>query len=102
VLGIQGLNVKRSISLFRKVVDSAFTPKLTGGLKMGKRKYRTRPLEEILKENLKDELVFGGVHESSASYRRKVAVTSSCETAEQAVIFTNYNRSDYDDGMSAK
>lgn len=97
-LGVKGWSVKNSIALFRKLVDRAFTPKFYGGVKIGKRKYRTRPLEEVLIENFKDEPIFGGVHETSASYFRKVAVTASCETGEQAVIFTNYNRPDDDAG----
>lgn len=101
-LGVKNMPVKNCIALFRKLIDRAFTPKLYGGLKIGKRKYRTRPLEEVLIENFKDELIFGGEHESSASYARKVAVTASCETGEQAVIFTNYNRADDDQGGSSK
>ncbi|KAF2188984.1 hypothetical protein K469DRAFT_684250 [Zopfia rhizophila CBS 207.26] len=92
-LGIKGWTVQQCISHFMKLVDRAFTPKLSG-LRLGKRKYRTHPLEEALKDYFKDEPIFGGPHETSVSYARKVAVTASCETGEQAVIFTNYNRVD--------
>ena len=95
-LGVKNWPVRSCIALFRKVVDRAFTPKFYGGLKIGKRKYRTHPLEEVLKDQFKDESIFGGLHETPASYARKVAVTASCETGEQAVIFTNYNRADDD------
>jgi len=97
-LGVKNMPVKTCIALFRKLVGEAFTPKFYGGLKIGKRKYRTRPLENVLIEHFKEESIFGGVHETSASYARKVAVTASCETGEQAVIFTNYNRADDDQG----
>lgn len=99
-LGVKDWPVETCIALFRKLVDRAFTPKFYGGLKIGKRKYRTRPLEEVLKDHFKDEPIFGGLHETSASYARKVAVTASCETGEQAVIFSNYNRVDDDSSKS--
>lgn len=51
-------------------------------------------------DHFKDEPIFGGVHETSVSYAHKVAVTASCETGEQAVIFTNYNRADDDTSTS--
>lgn len=95
---MKGWSVKHCISLFKKLVDKAFSPRFYGGLKIGKSKYRTSPLEEALLDLFKDEAIFGGVHETSASYSRKVAVTASCETGEQAVIFTNYNRADDDQG----
>jgi hypothetical protein len=96
---VKGWSVRRCIALFRKLVDRAFKSRL-GGLKLGKRKYQTKPLEELLIENFKDEPIFGGLHETPASYVRKVAVTASCETGEQAVIFSNYNRADDEQGMS--
>lgn len=72
---------------------------LIGGLKLGITKYRTQPLEEALKECFRDEMLFGGVHETSVNpYSRKVAVTAATETGEQAVIFTNYNRADDEQG----
>jgi hypothetical protein len=43
--------------------------------------------------------MFGGVRETPLPSARKVAVTSSTETAEQAVIFTNYNRADDEQSM---
>jgi len=61
-------------------------------MRLGTSKYRTRPLEEALKSYFKDEQIFGGLHETPKSHARKVAVTAACETGEQAVIFTNYNR----------
>ncbi|KAF2650662.1 hypothetical protein K491DRAFT_697115 [Lophiostoma macrostomum CBS 122681] len=95
-IGLKNWSIEYSIALFMKLVDQAFTRRL-GGIRFGTRKYKTEPLEQCLKENFKDELMFGGTEEYSisyGSYGRKVAVTASCETAEQAVIFTNYNRPD--------
>ena len=65
---------------------------------MGRSKYKTRPLEDALQGYFKNENLFGGNHESSKSYARKVAVTAACETGDQAVIFTNYNRPASDKG----
>ncbi|KAF2462522.1 FabD/lysophospholipase-like protein [Lindgomyces ingoldianus] len=90
-LGVKRWDVRDSIQRFKKLVDKAFTPKFVGGLKLGKSKYRTKPLEDALKETFKDEAIFGGTRDV-ASGARKVAVTASCETGEQAVIFANYNR----------
>jgi hypothetical protein len=72
-------------------MEKPFTSKLSE-LKFGKRKYRTRPLEEVLEELLKDKLLFGGVHESPARCLQMVAVTAATDTVDQAIIFTNYNR----------
>lgn len=81
------------INIFPQLIDKAFTPKV-GGLKFGKRKYRTKPFEEALVDYLKDEPIFGGSHEASARYSRKVAVTAATEMGDEAVILTNYNRPD--------
>jgi hypothetical protein len=66
---------------------------------LGTNKYRTQPIEEALRECFKDETMFGGVRETPLPSARKVAVTSATETAEQAVIFTNYNRADDEQSM---
>jgi len=57
-----------------------------------KGKYKTRPYRDALKDafNEKDQL-FGGICEE-ARYQRKVAVVSTSETGQRAVILTNYNR----------
>ncbi|KAF2758985.1 hypothetical protein EJ05DRAFT_499409 [Pseudovirgaria hyperparasitica] len=92
-LGIENWSIQKCITMFLKLCDKAFQPKL-GGLRLGSSKYRTRPLEEVLQNHFKPERIFGGFHEASASYRRKVAITSATETGEHAVIFTNYNRAE--------
>jgi hypothetical protein len=48
----------------------------------------------MLKKFFGDDYMFGGCQESSHQYDIKVAVTSATETANRAVIFTNYNRPD--------
>lgn len=92
-LGVENWSVDKCMSHFKKLVGKAFTPKLAG-MRLGTSKYRTRPLEEGLKTYFKDVQIFGGIHETSKSHPRKVAVTAACETGEQAVIFTNYNRAE--------
>jgi hypothetical protein len=82
------------------MVEKAFTPKFFGGISLGANKYRTQPLEEALSECFKDEPIFGGARETPLASARKVAVTSATETAEQAVIFTNYNRADDEQSKS--
>lgn len=77
---------------FLKLVDKAFTPKFLGGVSFGTTKYRTQPLEEALHDSFKDEAMFGGRRETMPVANRRVAVTSAKDTAEKAVIFTNYNR----------
>jgi hypothetical protein len=93
-LGVKNWSVDRSKELFLKMVEKAFTPKFFGGVSLGTNKYRTQPLEEALNECFKEEPMFGGARETPVANPRKVAVTSATETAEQAVIFTNYNRAD--------
>ena len=80
------------MSFFLKLVDKAFTPKFLGGVSFGTTKYRTKPLEEALRDAFKAETLFGGHREIPPAGRCKVVVTSAKDTAEQAVIFTNYNR----------
>jgi hypothetical protein len=91
---VKNWSVDRSVDLFLRMVEKAFTPKFFGGVSLGTNKYRTQPLEEALNECFKDEPMFGGTREIPLTSARKVAVTSATETAEQAVIFTNYNRAD--------
>lgn len=99
-LGVKNWSVNRCTELFLRLVDKAFTPKLFGRVSLGTNKYRTQPLEEALSECFKDEAMFGGVRDTPLGSARKVAVTSSTETAEQAVIFTNYNRVDDEQSKS--
>lgn len=100
-LGVKNWRVDDCIVLFHRMVDKGFTAKLLGGITLGTNKYRTRPLEEVFDECFKDEPMFGGVRESPPASARKVAVTSATETADQAVIFTNYNRADDEQSKSS-
>lgn len=97
-IGIRNWSIDHAITLFHEFVDSAFTPKFAGSKFLGNRKYRTEPLEQCLRKSFKEDPIFGGKQEYSVNYGRKVAVTASSETAEQAVIFTNYNRPDDEQG----
>lgn len=93
-LGVKNWSVSRCTELFLRMVEKAFTPKFFGGVTLGTTKYRTQPLEDAFSESFKEEAMFGGVRDGPLASARKVAVTSATETAEQAVIFTNYNRAD--------
>jgi hypothetical protein len=89
-LGVQNWRVEACIKHFLKLSDKAFTPRLPG-MMLG-RKYKTRPFEQSLQEVFRDEYLFGGIHEEPNSYWTRVAITSTTDTGERPVIFTNYNR----------
>lgn len=57
-------------------------------------KYKTKPLEEALKAtfSVSDQPLFGGQHSHYHS-SVKVAVTSTTEIGENALLLANYNRS---------
>jgi hypothetical protein len=78
------------------MVEKAFTPMFLRGVSLGATKYRTQSFKEVLSECFRDDIMFGGVRETPLTCARKVAVTSATETAEQALIFTNYNHA-YDE-----
>lgn len=56
-------------------------------------KYKTKPFEEALKAtfSVSDQPLFGGQHSHQHS-SIKVAVTSTTEIGESALLLTNYNR----------
>lgn len=56
-------------------------------------KYKTKPLEEVLKAtfSVSDQPLFGGQHSHYHS-SIKVAVTSATEIGENALLLANYNR----------
>ncbi|CAN9312297.1 unnamed protein product [Alternaria alternata] len=93
-LGVKNWQVDHCRELFLRMVERAFTPKFFGGVTLGTNKYHTKPLEEAFSECFKHETMFGGIRETPLASACKVAVTSATETAEQAVILTNYNRAD--------
>lgn len=53
--------------------------------------YKTRPLTEALQQIFSEDTIFGGGRGCLKS-QVKVAITSTTETGQQPVIFTNYNR----------
>lgn len=87
---------------FEELVLSAFTKRYNFGTRINKAKYRTQPLEAKLGEIFGEDALFAGVPKDRInSYHRKVAVTSTTETGEQAVIFANYNRTNDTQGTGA-
>lgn len=53
--------------------------------------YKTGPLTDGLQKIFSDDRIFDGGHRCLKS-QVKVAITSTTETGQQPVIFTNYNR----------
>lgn len=53
--------------------------------------YKTTPLTVALQKMFSDDFIFGGGHRCLKS-QVKFAITSTTETGQQPVIFTNYNR----------
>jgi hypothetical protein len=93
-IGVHRWSIDTCINKFIRLVDKAFTPRLGGMFtSLGKlTRYKTAPLEEALREEFGDGFLFGGLQEDCESYFVKVAVTAATETGEKAVVFTNYNR----------
>lgn len=57
-------------------------------------KYKSRPFHEALQKALGNSVLFGGQHLRPGGYNIKVAVTSTNEEGERAVLIANYNRRD--------
>lgn len=91
-LGVKNWPIDQCIDRFLNLVDKAFSPKFMGGVSLGTTKFKTKPLEEALHDSFQTEALFGGRRQVPPAGRCKVAVTSAKDTAERAVIFTNYNR----------
>jgi hypothetical protein len=91
-LGIKNWSIETCTKTFISLVNRAFDSRLPGGIRFGKSRYKTKPLEEILLECFGEEAMFGGVPDIPSGYLRKVAVTAATGAGERAVIFTNYNR----------
>ena len=98
-LGVKNWSVELCAFHFEKLCLQAFTPREFHNVPVLEQlttlnhngKYKTRPFKEALKEAFQDDQLFGGVCED-ARYQRKVAVVSTSETGQRAVILTNYNR----------
>jgi hypothetical protein len=97
-LGVQRWRVQECINKFVRLVDKAFTPRLNGFFGAFGTKYRTKPIEDALQEAFGRELLFGGSHDDASSYFVKVAATAATETGDQAVLLTNYNRQEDQQG----
>ena len=102
-LGVEGWSIDECIDRFEKLCSTAFTPREFHGIWGFEQlsainhhysKYKTKPLETILKAtfSVSDQPLFGGQQNHSHS-SVKVAVTSTTEIGEQALLLTNYNRS---------
>lgn len=102
-LGVEGWSVDKCIDHFEKLCATAFTPREFHGIWGFEQlsainhkysKYKTKPFEDVLKAtfSIADQPLFGGSQDHCHS-PVKVAVTSTTETGENALLLTNYNRS---------
>lgn len=102
-MGIEGWSVDECIDHFTALCKTAFTPRGIPRIPKSKNlaalspkysKYKTKPLERILKSSFSvaDQPLFGS-HLAYSPPQLKVAVTSTTDTNHQAVLLTNYNRS---------
>lgn len=109
-LGIEAWSIDKCIDEFEKFCSTAFTPRAfhsVPGLKQlsirmhNYSKYKTKPLEKILKStfSVADQPIFGG-QQNHLQSSVKVAVTATSEIGEQALLLTNYNRSHMKDDQS--
>lgn len=100
---MEGWSIDECIGHFEKLCNSAFTPRefkdiwgliRLSAINLKYSKYKTKPFERILKGvfSLSDQPLFGGQQKQDRP-SVKVAVTSTTETGEQALLLTNYNRS---------
>ncbi|MCJ1354083.1 MAG: hypothetical protein MMC33_004070 [Icmadophila ericetorum] len=98
--GVEGWPVNKCIEQFLLLCDNAFTPREMHGIwgleqlaamNHEYSRYKTRPLEKVLKESFSEQALFGGTRDRSRSMA-KVAVTATRETGQKAVLLANYNR----------
>ena len=112
-LGVKNWPVDDCATKFESLCHTAFTTREFHGIPLfeqattlnHKGKYKTRPFREALKDAFNEDQLFGGRCEGAETrYQRKVAVVSTSETGQRAVILTNYNRSqrDVEPGMFEK
>ncbi|KAM7198241.1 hypothetical protein V8F20_006268 [Naviculisporaceae sp. PSN 640] len=97
-LGVKNWRVSFCIRKFKQLSAQAFTERQSSVLKYAamvhhKSLYKTKPLEEALKEAFDaDTALFGGQFQSSGEISDiKVAVTSTTAAENHPVIMTNYN-----------
>ena len=106
-LGVEGWSIDECIDHFEKLCHTAFTAREFHGVwgleqlsafNHKYSKFKTKPLETLLKDafSVSEQPLFGGKQNNFHS-PVKVAVTSTTETGEQALLLTNYNRSHKND-----
>jgi hypothetical protein len=101
-LGVKKSSVNDLIGKFIDYCDSAFTPRGIRGIRtlavlQYESKYKAWPLEKILVDQVGEELLFGGKHDSdNHHYTTKVAVVSTTDSGRLATVLSNYNRQEWD------
>jgi patatin-like phospholipase/acyl hydrolase len=100
VLAVKNWPLETAIEQFIELCDKAFTPREFHGI-LGfdhaarishGSKYKTKPLHNCLKDNLGEDLLFGGVKHGTHGCNLKVAVTSTDEAGRKAIVISNYSR----------
>ena len=100
--------MNKCIEQFLLLCDNAFTPREMHGIwgleqlaamNHEYSRYKTRPLEKVLKDSFSEQALFGGTRDRSRSMA-KVAVTATRETGQKAVLLANYNRPHENDDQS--
>ena len=100
-IGVLDWSVDECIKKFTELCQTAFTKrksylafrsKIPTTIFRGSM-YKTQPLYESLRSSLGDHAIFGGIRNKSRHcYDTKVAITSTDEFAQNAIILANYNR----------
>ncbi|KAF2735206.1 hypothetical protein EJ04DRAFT_576300 [Polyplosphaeria fusca] len=99
-LGVKQWKVGACIEEFKRLCDTAFTPREFHGIPGFQylatvhhgSTWKTSPLYEALHESLGDKFLFGGEQDSDNAAR--VAVTTTNEVATKGIVLANYCRKD--------
>ncbi|KAF4630883.1 hypothetical protein G7Y89_g7253 [Cudoniella acicularis] len=102
-LGVENWTLTQCTKHFEDLIFRAFAARDFNGVPIleaistfkHKGKYKTRPFVEGLTDVFTNAQLFGGTSDNDR-YRRKVAVVSTTEAGQKAVILTNYNRPSQD------
>jgi patatin-like phospholipase/acyl hydrolase len=97
-LGVKNWSVDDCIKRFVKLCDQAFTPRELHKIPVIKKvaafshgsTYKTKPLYAALQEEFGNDILFGGRQQADSKNFTKVAVTSTDEVGQKAIIFANY------------
>lgn len=103
-LGVKNRPVDECITRFVKLCDQAFTPRELHKIPVMKKvaafshgsTYKTRPLHAALQDEFGDDALFGGRKKGDSRNFTKVAITSTDEAGQKAIIFANYHHSGKD------